>query len=430
MIKSSKQSETYMSASRKPRVWFVGFPYPASFSGMEKQLDLDRSPNYRTHTDNSGSLLLEYDAVVWNFTEPLIGDIERDRQLELFLKEKKILVYFLNPQRTVPGHNSLLGPVWPILEKEDSGVTSSIVTSNHGRQILLTSYGLVSPFRDYLEHFSRWFVAFKTRTWLVPLALNASDEAVAFSLTKYQRNTFFLPPPLDLPYARIFLDSLIEALGTILGSSEPSPTWTQRFALPGMKEIDAEIQSQIRKISDIEKQKSDSESKLDHLTWIRNTLLSSDGKDLEKAVNYVLTELRYHPAEGPLGLHDLTFEYNDNHFLAEVKGTTGSASEEHVRQLNAMKTRYVEENKKDTKGVLFINAWRQFEPDKRETEGRVIFPYPMMKLVEIWKFCLITTAQLLQIYRLHLQGSLNVEKLAKEINATVGPLKGYALTST
>lgn len=418
-----------MGANEKPRIWLLGFPFSPAYTEFGNNFDLDLSANYRTLTQGSGSLLLEYAAIVWNFTEPVQGESERDRQVEHFLKEGKILVYLLNEHRTVPGPNSVLGPVWSLLQKEDSGVESAILLRNRGRQSSLPSHGLVSPFRGYLESPHEWRLAFARCEWLLPLALNASQEVVGFSLAKYPSNTFFLPPPHTLQHARLFVRSLVEAIRRTVVLSEPSPTWVEQFLLPGMIELNTEIESYGHDISAIEVKRQGARSRLDELTWVRNTLLSADGKNLEKAVQHVLEQIGYNPLVGPLGHHDLTFEYKAQHFLAEVKGATSSASEEHIRQLNAMRTRYIEEKKTDTKGVLIINPWRQFEPEKRESDGRVIFPSSMMTLVEIWKFCLITTIQLLQIYRLHLQGALNPEKLADEIHRTVGPLKGYDLNS-
>jgi hypothetical protein len=146
------------------------------------------------------------------------------------------------------------------------------------------------------------------------------------------------------------------------------------------------------------------------------------------AVSDVLDALGYDPKPGPKAQQDVTFSHGAHHFLAEIKGVTSSASESHIKQLHAKQTLYVEQNEIDVKGVLIINAYRQYEPAEREAEGRVIFPHAIMKLVEIWRFCMMTTTQLYQIYRLLLEGQLDTEKLAHDIHNTVGPLHGYNLT--
>ena len=286
----------------------------------------------------------------------------------------------------------------------------------------------MSPFREYLEHRpQQWFVSFQKQQWLVPLAVNAEGEAVAFSLADRRHQSYFLPAPVTGPHTRIFLENLLEAISRSSHVTEPAPSWTEIFQLPGIKDLKEKIEKMKSEVSTLEEKVSAYQSDLDRLTWIRNTLLSSDGKNLEEAVKVVLEAVGYHPVPGPKGQQDLTFEHKGTHFLAEVKGATSSASEDHIKQLQAKKTLYIEENKKDVKGVLIINAWRQYEPGQRENGGRVIFPAAIMPLVEIWNFSLITTTQLLEIYRRHLEGSLDRERLAKEIYDVVGPLKGYEM---
>jgi len=263
---------------------------------------------------------------------------------------------------------------------------------------------------------------------LTSLALNAEDLAVAFSLRRYRNCTYFIPPLRDdLGHTKLFIENLLDAIKRSVDVDETPPSWTENYALPGMDKLSQELSRVNAGVEKLQLQASSIQEDLNRLKWIKNTLLFGDGKNLEKAVIEVLNEVGYDPNPGLIGQEDLTFHYGGKHFLAEVKGSTSSASEGHIKQLKAKQTRFEENTKLQVKGILIINPWRQYEPGLREKEGGAFFPDAMMPLVDIWKFCLMTSVQLFVIYQMHLQGKLDRDKLSEGIYKTVGPLKGYVL---
>lgn len=414
-----------------PKIWLLNFPQPAVIKNLSESVILDISPTYAPYEDDSGRLLLEYDAVVWRTPAPMGDNFERTRQLHLFLKNgSKIFVFFLCSYKSSSDQisTSTLGVVRELLRGQDSGFETAVKFNKKGSQFMLTSEGEISPFREFLEYEQQnWFLSVQERPSLVPLAVNAENEAVAFSLAKFPNHSFFLPMPMNVPHANIFVQNLLEAINRSTFKVDSVPTWTDKFSLPGIKEKTEEINNADFEISKIEKKIATHKYELDQLTWIRDTLLSGTGKNLENAIEKVLSEIGYNPIPGPTGQEDFTFEHDGKHFLLEVKGVTSSANEGHIKQLHAKQSQFINEHKIEIKGVLIINPWRQHEPSERQNKDRVIFPEPMMKLVKIYRSCLLTTLQLLAIYRLHLEGQFNRDKLSKEIENTVGLLKGYSL---
>jgi hypothetical protein len=422
-----------MTVSRKPHIWLFNL-----FSGVgggvppeiEEGSNWDLSSNYKSYEGGSGRLLLEYDAVVWRTPEVIAIEHERNRQLQSFLEEgSKVFVFLLD--RYTPGsgiRNSPLGIVSELLSSQYGSIEHVIRNYRQGQRFMPTSQGQVSPFRAYLESSpQRWNIAFEPGEWLVPLAVNTEGDAVAFCLSRFRNRAYFLPAPTHREQVTIFLQNLLEALNRSLATEEPAPSWTNEFPIPGMENLQKQIERASLELSELQAQISTYKEKLDELVRIRNTLLFGDGRNLEQAVNCVLAAIGYNPIPGPVGQQDLTFEHEGKHFLAEVKGSTSSASETHIKQLNSKKTQFIEDQRIDVKGVLIINPWRQHEPAERENKERLIFPEQIMALVNIWKFSLMTTMQLLQIYRLHLEGKLDSHKLASDIYDSVGPLKGYEL---
>ena len=141
----------------------------------------------------------------------------------------------------------------------------------------------------------------------------------------------------------------------------------------------------------------------------------------------MLEEIGFNPIEGPIGKHDIVFNYKDKKLLAEIKGSTSSASESHIKQLHAKKTEYESKEKKKVKSILIINPWRQYEPDERENKDRTIYPDALLSLVKIWEISMLTTMQLLEIYNLYLKKKLNKAKLTDTLFNTIGPVIGYVL---
>lgn len=194
-----------------------------------------------------------------------------------------------------------------------------------------------------------------------------------------------------------------------------------------MKNLQGSIERVASDIARLHGELSGYETQLGRFIWLRNALLSADGRTLEGAVKDVLEVVGYDPVPGPIGEHDLTFRHQGHQLLAEIKGSTSSASEQHIKQLHAKLTQFVEKEEIEAKPVLIINPWRQFDPGERGTGERPLFPDAIMKLVKIWKICLMTSLQVLEIYRLHLEEKLDPKRLSEEIHSTVGPLEGYQL---
>jgi len=417
-------------APNLPNVWLLNFGFTRLTENWLTAASWNHA-SYKPYEQSSAMIMMEYDAVVWR-TQNVIGvDAERSRQLLSFLEsESKLFVFLIDTHQNKGAdlNQSNLGVIVPLLHNQDTSFPKAIKYQKQGRNFILTPQGQISAFREYLEYRSnRWFLSVERRDWVEALAVNAEEEAIAFSLSKYRNRVFFLPAPVSEPHAGIFLNNLLEAISRTADIDETPPTWTNKFKLPGMEQYQRNIDEKKLELSNLEKQVEQNQLGLRQLSSVRDTLLSGDGPRLEKAVIEVLIAIGYQPVSGPKGQEDVTFQHQGKHFLAEVKGATSSASEGHIKQLNAKQTTFVLDNKLPVKGVLIINPWRQHEPSQRETEGRVIFPDAIKPLVEIWKFCLMTSVQLFVIYQLHLKGKLDPAKLSEAIHSTVGPLKGYEL---
>jgi hypothetical protein len=151
----------------KTRIWLFDIISRDKLGGLILQAQWDCYSAYKCREFNSAPLMLEYDAVVWRTPMPVVQDVERNRQLEVFLaNDSKLFVFLVEPYAT--GNNgSTISVVEALLHGQDSKFMSRMHVHKTGRNLVLTPDGQLSPFREYLEHkSSQWHVAFELGDWL------------------------------------------------------------------------------------------------------------------------------------------------------------------------------------------------------------------------------------------------------------------------
>lgn len=106
-----------------------------------------------------------------------------------------------------------------------------------------------------------------------------------------------------------------------------------------------------------------------------------------------LEKLGFRVDAGPDGQDDLVAKYGEKYAVIEVKGRDqASAGEKDAAQLEKWNSRFYEEQGKEPKSILVVNAYRQLPLDKRAGE---VFPNQMLKYCERKGQCLISGLQLL-----------------------------------
>lgn len=414
----------------KPLIWIYNLIPPNDIiPDLIESMEFNTSSDYYTYNKDSAGIMSEYDAVAWRSNNIMPEDINRSEQLISFLEKKSGIFIFLFDKFKIKGANSTLSIIETLLIKEFNKCLTDIIKEKIGKKFLITSAGSISPFREYLEYKpQKSYLSFDNFTNLTPLAVNVDKEPIAFSLKKREFYFYFLPSPVNVGHQKIFYQNLFEAISRIGDISEVVPSWTAKYNLPEIKKEQKKLDQLQVKISSLQDEISIHQKKLNQLIWLRDTLLARDGKNLEKAIDYVLKSIGINSIPGPACQEDITFNFKDKYFLAEIKGSTSSASEAHIKQLHAKLTMFQEREKIETKGVLIINPWRQYPPNDRENKERKIYPDPIMSLVKIWRFSLVTTLQIFEVYKLHLQEKLNLDKFINDLYHTIGPLENYKLT--
>ena len=309
--------------------------------------------------DNSADTLTEYDAIIFNFINPVSPNGIRFKQLLKFLAlENKLLIFLLNRYVNQNGIENI-NIITELLGKYSGKAQSFIDTKASGSLYTLTERGRKSIVNNYLNTAStNWKISFYDieNKIIQPLATNTEDNFVAFSFEheSIKADNYFIPWNPDAE--KLLWNTIKNYLLYRDNSFNIIDEWVTHYSFPQLDDTNKNIQEKQKKIDKVEEEKSKLEIIRQRYERIRNTLLYYDGDLLKVVCKEVLIEIGIKTEDGKQGREDLVFIHNDEHFLIEVKGTEKSASKTHIRQLNSHVTEYRDENEVSVKGILLSNC--------------------------------------------------------------------------
>jgi len=152
-------------------------------------------------------------------------------------------------------------------------------------------------------------------------------------------------------------------------------------------------------------------------------LLFGTGEALHQKVIQVLNELGIESKAGANRVRgDIVMSFSGVRGVAEVKGKKGTASEGDARQLDAWSNDFYFENEFSPKGILIINAFNETPYGERIDSA---FPDAVIKYSTRREHCLITSAQLLNIWLCRQQDVLRADAAVARIFQTNGVFVGF-----
>ncbi|WP_316845547.1 hypothetical protein [Pedobacter psychrodurus] len=172
------------------------------------------------------------------------------------------------------------------------------------------------------------------------------------------------------------------------------PSWTNEVILTKQNDItDLSLRVQ-EKIQVQEAELLKLSAELDKYQAMRS-IIATKGKYLEFGIKTCLMHLGIEFIVPEGNSTDLVLKYEDVYFAVEIKGTNGSASKAHVRQLedwvNVCSKSY---DCDDVKGILIINCFHDVAINAR-TETH--FPDNVVEYSKPRNHCLVTTAKVLAL---------------------------------
>ena len=172
------------------------------------------------------------------------------------------------------------------------------------------------------------------------------------------------------------------------------PEWTNDFQILNERQEKTKLQSDLLKIEKLKK-KIEKEKEQLKATQHYKTMLTETGTALENTVKQVLSEIGFKLQTAEIGRSDIIAKYKNTYIVAEIKGVTKSAAEKHAAQLEKWVSQFIEENNKQPKALLIVNAFKDI-PVFERTED--VFPNQMLQYSVAREHVLISTTQLLCLY--------------------------------
>lgn len=188
----------------------------------------------------------------------------------------------------------------------------------------------------------------------------------------------------------------------------PIPLWAHKYKLPNEEQM-LEEYNKIKQ-------------KLEKFNSIRRLIYEGDYA-LVDAVSNIFKEWGFEvQIKEYSGNHDLEIRKGSFFGLMEIKGLSGYANNEDLRQLSDHHREYLfinEDDKQIPKGIFLVNHYKGEEPSKRKEA----FTQHAIKLGVRENFCLMTSYDLFKLHEQVLTNEISTEEIAKTMAETNGIIK-------
>jgi hypothetical protein len=208
-------------------------------------------------------------------------------------------------------------------------------------------------------------------------------------------------------------------------SKTPPPEWCVEYSfsdLDNLREELLELNEQVRltqvKITEVE-------SRITNMEWLKNALLSADGRELHDACSRVFEHLGWTCNPSATNTDELLLRDGEwTAGIAKIVRTTSQVKRSDLAQLAESIITYWGEHETEPKGILVASTWANRPPTERNEPD---YTDALADFAQKKSLCLMTTMQLLCIYRDLESGRISSSDLKESILATSGRLPGFVL---
>lgn len=250
------------------------------------------------------------------------------------------------------------------------------------------------------------------------IATNLADNPVAFESPMGNGRTIYLPY-YDFSNGGeeiLFLRDLLNCIENRykVPRDRVVPSWASKpgYRLPSEAEMDEQART-------IEKQRT-TLNRIKSILWL-------DGEELVNSLGETFTKLGIRcEVKEREGRHDLEITEPELHAIVEVKGLSGYANDEPVRQLLDWWTRVANQGN-EVKGVLIVNDFKDIEPALRQNKmnetirgSKGPFTANAETIAIGMNFCLLTSNQLFELVKVDMAGRFDKLAFLRKLKNTKG----------
>lgn len=242
---------------------------------------------------------------------------------------------------------------------------------------------------------------------ILPIALNRADEMVAvearinFGLDaigelRPSGSLILVPAPKVGPVEdaiKLWLEDALE-----IRFSTEAPSWAQDVPIPGLEDIETEIEEARQQIANTENAlKALLEAESNKARW--RGLVYETGTALQALCEEAFQALGAKTEPSDVS-DEFTVIVEGDEILVEVKGVGKSATKGHLGQV-LTDAEQREEGRTFAKIALVVNAWKAYPLAERGTSEKPWFPANLEDMAKSANVVLISTADLLEALRRH-----------------------------
>jgi len=216
---------------------------------------------------------------------------------------------------------------------------------------------------------------------------------------------------------------LMEKMEEISKSS--APEWCLEYSFSDLDQLRDELMALNEQVRLTQEKIGEVEGRIRSMEWLKNNLLSAEGDELFRACTKVFEHLGWSVQPSTTNKSELRLIHNDwTEAIARVVRTTSQVKRSDLAQLAESVITYWGEHEMEPKGVLLASTWANRPPSERTEED---YSDALAEFAEKKHLCLMTTWQLLCIYRDLENGNMTPEELRENILSTSGRLAGFVL---
>ncbi|HUN72031.1 MAG TPA: hypothetical protein VMU52_06945, partial [Steroidobacteraceae bacterium] len=197
------------------------------------------------------------------------------------------------------------------------------------------------------------------------------------------------------------------------------PEWAAELLVPRAPEIESQITAKRAEIDALNQQIVRLEKEKGDLVWCRKLLYES-GTELERVFSDCLAKLGGQITPATYSQEEFVLEFEGMRSLVECKGVSKSASLAHVRQLTSYTLQYEEDEGASGRGILFVNAWRDLHPGRRESDGTPAFPPNVISAAEQRGIALLSSTEFFRAYCEFLAGRFEGAAILRRLSSSTG----------
>jgi hypothetical protein len=225
----------------------------------------------------------------------------------------------------------------------------------------------------------------------------------------------------ETPEAKDLMKKMEEM--TKVGQSE----WCAEYSFSDLDDLRREKSALVDSIKQAQEKITSIDGKISQLDGLKNSLLAADGEELMRASGLVFNRLGWSTGANVGTTSELLLTADRPEAIVRVLRTNSQPRSSDIAQLAQSVITFWGEHEIEPKGVLVSCTWSNVPPTERNEPD---YTEALAEFAQKKNLALMTTMQLLCIYRDLEMGKANSDEVRKRILETNGKLLGFSLEHT